>query len=95
MSGVAGAALTTLAAFLLLGLIPLLPFIWNYLNGSPATPYTLSAVLTGLAFFSIGTVKSHFVDQSWLLAGLESLLIGGSAAALTYVVGVLLKGIAA
>ena len=88
------AALTTLAAFLLLGVIPLLPFIWNYLNGSPATPYTLSAVLTGLAFFSIGTVKSRFVDQSWLFAGLESLLIGGSAATLAYLVGVLLKGIA-
>jgi vacuolar iron transporter family protein len=89
------AALATLVAFLLLGLIPLLPFILHYLNGSSVAPYTVSLILTGVAFFVIGTVKSRFVDQHWSMAGIESLFIGGSAAALAYVVGVLLKGLAA
>ena len=39
--------------------------------------------------------KSRFVEQTWILAAMESLLIGGSAAALAYGVGMLLKGIAA
>jgi vacuolar iron transporter family protein len=89
------AALATLVAFLLMGLIPLMPFITHYLSGSPSSPYALSTALTGLAFFLIGTAKSRFVDQSWISAGLESLLVGGSAAALAYLVGALLKGIGA
>ena len=88
-------ALATLLAFLLLGLIPLLPFITHYLNGSPVSPYTLSTFLTGVAFFLIGTAKSRFVEQWWILAGLESLMIGGSAAALAWLVGALLKNIGA
>lgn len=89
------AALATLVAFLLLGFIPLLPFIIHYLNGSSVAPYTISMLLTGVTFFVIGTIKSRFVDQHWSMVGIESLFIGGSAAALAYVVGVLLKGLAA
>lgn len=89
------AAAATLVAFLLLGAIPLLPFIMNYLNGTPSAPYVLSTALTGVAFFLVGTAKSRFVDQSWIMAGIESLLIGGSAAVLAYIVGALLKGIGA
>lgn len=89
------AATATLVAFLLLGAIPLFPFIIHYLNGLPTAPYAISTALTGVAFFLVGTAKSRFVDQSWIMAGLESLLIGGSAAVLAYVVGALLKGIGA
>lgn len=87
------AAAATLVAFLLLGLLPLLPFITQYVNGSPPAPYAVSTILTGVAFFLIGTAKSRFVEQSWILAGLESLLIGGSAAVLAYLVGAMLKGL--
>jgi VIT1/CCC1 family predicted Fe2+/Mn2+ transporter len=80
------AAAATLVAFLL-------PFITQYVNGSPPAPYAVSTILTGVAFFLIGTAKSRFVEQSWILAGLESLLIGGSAAVLAYFVGAMLKGL--
>ncbi len=88
------AALMTFVAFLIVGLIPLLPFVALYVIELPATAYALSAALTGVAFFSIGAVKSRFVAQHWSVAGLESLVIGGSAASLAYLVGVLLKNVA-
>lgn len=89
------AALMTFVAFLAVGLVPLLPFIAQYGFELPATAYTLSTWLTGIAFFAVGTVKSRFVDQHWCVAGLESLAIGGSAALLAYLVGMLLKGVVA
>lgn len=87
------AALMTFAAFLAVGLIPLLPFVTQYCFELPATAYALSTVLTGIAFFAIGAVKSRFVAQHWSVAGLESLAIGGSAASLAYLVGVLLRNV--
>ena len=89
------AALTTLLAFVSVGLIPLSAFIYNL--ASPVKlehPYLASVVLTGVAFFLVGTAKSLFVDESWYRAGAETITIGGSAAALAYLVGMLLGGIA-
>lgn len=89
------AALMTFVAFLVIGLVPLIPFVVQYSVNLPVTAYSLSSWLTAIAFFAIGAVKSRFVDQHWSIAGLESLSIGGSAAALAYLVGMLLKGVAA
>ena len=88
------AAVVTFVAFLLAGLLPLLPFIAFYFDAFSGTPYLPSALLTGVAFFLIGTMKSRFVDQHWGWAGLETLGVGGAAAFLAYVIGILLKGIA-
>jgi VIT1/CCC1 family predicted Fe2+/Mn2+ transporter len=85
------AALTTFVAFCVVGLIPLLTFIYNVLAPQEiANPFFASAVLTAVAFFGVGAAKSLFVDESWQRAGLETLLIGGGAAVLAYAVGVLL-----
>lgn len=89
------AALSTFVAFLVVGLIPLLPFINHYLGlAGGSSPFVWSSVLTGIAFFGVGVAKSKFVEQRWYWSGLETLLIGGSAAVLAYVVGAMLKGIA-
>ena len=88
------AALMTFLAFLVIGLVPLLPFIADYVVLLPASAYTISAVLTAAAFFCVGTIKSRFVEQHWGVAGMEALAIGGSAASLAYLVGMTLKGVA-
>jgi vacuolar iron transporter family protein len=89
------AACTTFVAFLLIGLIPLLPFINESLELFPlSAPFLWSSLLTGAAFLGIGVGKSRFVEQAWYWSGLETLLIGGSAATLAYLAGALLKGLA-
>jgi len=85
----------TLLAFIVIGALPLLAFIYDLGSESGvANPFLLSTIMTGVAFFIVGALKSRFVDESWYRAGLETLGIGGIAAVLAYAVGVLLKGLA-
>jgi vacuolar iron transporter family protein len=89
------AALATFTAFVLLGLIPVLPFLINYFFRNPiSSPFLWSSLSTAGAFFAIGAIKSRFVNKPWYSSGLETLLLGGAAAALAFLVGILLKGIA-
>ncbi len=89
------AAMTTFVAFCLIGLLPLLAFIFGLVVPMETNLlYSISAVMTGVAFFFVGTAKSYFVDQKWYWSGLETLTVGGIAATLAYIVGLLLKGIA-
>ncbi|AVO38990.1 VIT1/CCC1 transporter family protein [Pukyongiella litopenaei] len=78
------AALATFCAFLVAGMIPLLPFLF----GVPAA-FTVSAWMTAAVFFAIGALKSRWSLAPWWRSGAETLLIGGAAAALAYVVGTL------
>lgn len=88
------AAIATFVAFCLIGLIPLLTYLANwFVPGTVARPFLWSSVLTGVAFFLVGTAKARFLAQSLWSAGLETLTIGGIAAVLAYGVGVLLKGL--
>ncbi len=82
------AAASTFAAFLLCGAIPLLPYLLP-----TAARFELSAVMTALVFFLIGSVKSRWSPASWWRSGGETLLIGLGAAALAYVVGFLLRSV--
>ena len=69
-------------------------FVIKTSSGFVTDPFFWSAVLTGVAFFAVGAVKSRFVDQRWFVAGLETLLTGSIAAGLAFGAGFLLKGIA-
>ena len=90
------AALTTFGAFLLIGLLPLIPFLVNLSHeGLLPAPYRLSTLMTGTAFFLVGAVKSRFVDEHWFRAGGMTLLVGGLAAAFAYFLGVALRGLVA
>ena len=86
--------LATFVAFALVGLIPLLPYLSNWLLGERiADPFLWSAALTAVAFTLVGAAKARVIDQGWFKSSLETLLIGGGAAVLAYGAGVLLKGV--
>lgn len=78
------AAMATFVAFLIAGMVPLVPF----LLGLPAA-FTLSIGMTAAAFFAIGALKSRWSLARWWRSGTETLLIGGIAAAIAYAVGTL------
>lgn len=80
------AAATTFLAFLVCGLVPLLPYV---LGGGIAA----STTATAITFFGIGSVKSRWSTTMWWRSGLETLLIGMCAAALAFLVGLGLKSV--
>jgi len=82
-------ALSTFAAFILCGAVPLLPFVSAMENG-----FAWSTGLTGLVFFAIGSAKSRWSLAHWSHSGLETLVIGMTAAGMAYVIGYLLRGLA-
>ena len=82
------AAITTFSAFLVCGVVPLLP----YLLGGRA-PLPLSIVMTGIVFFGIGSLKSRWSMSVWWRSGLSTLAVGVIAAGLAYAVGLLLNRI--
>ena len=84
---IAGAA--TFTAFVVCGLIPLLPFIL-----AASQSFLFSTVLTGSIFFLIGAAKSRWSTASWMSSGLTTFVVGGVAAALAFLAGVILKNVA-
>lgn len=76
------AALATFAAFIGAGAVPLIPLFFTALPLS--TQFTISIVLAGLIFFSIGLIKGVVLGYRILYSGFSTLLTGGLAAALAY-----------
>ncbi|WP_411892044.1 VIT1/CCC1 transporter family protein [Yoonia sp. SDW83-1] len=77
-------AVTTFLAFLVAGIIPLLPFVLGSKNAFP-----FSAGMTMATFFAIGALKSHWSLSPWWRSAFETFLIGGCAAAIAFFVGTL------
>lgn len=83
------AGASTFSAFLVCGLVPLIPFVIGV-----SQPLWISIFLTGCVFFTIGSVKSRWSSASWWRSGFSSLLVGGAAATLAYAVGMALGDLA-
>jgi VIT1/CCC1 family predicted Fe2+/Mn2+ transporter len=89
------AALSTLAAFITIGFLPLLVYVFDLIRaGDVSEPFLWSALLTALAFLVVGGMKARFTDQSWWRSAIETLTVGGLAATLAYGAGALLQGLA-
>ena len=67
--------------------VPLIPFLVS--SGTSAV--VGSAILSGVALFGVGAAMSYLTERPWLLSGLRMLAVGGSAAAVTFLVGELLN----
>lgn len=85
----ARAAFSTFAAFLLVGIVPLLPLFVPGLGWAAA--FAWSCVMTGAAFLGVGMCKGRVLGTSPWRGGLETLAVGGVAAALAYAVGAWLR----
>jgi vacuolar iron transporter family protein len=75
------AAVSSFGAFALGALLPVLP----YLLGATALWPALLLALTGL--FACGALVARVTARSWWYSGLRQLLLGGTAAAVTYGLG--------
>jgi len=84
----ARSAAATFFAFVLCGAVPLLPFLLR-----PENALTVSAIATLVVFFLVGAGKTVWTRKKWWFSGLETLLIGASAALIAYLCGYLLSGI--
>ena len=87
------AGLTTLAAFVLCGFVPLLPFLLGGVEFDAL--FRVSMVLAAAAFFAIGMLKGRALGLPLVRSGVQTLVIGGLAAALAYATGFLLHGLVA
>ena len=81
----------TFGAFLVAGSVPLVP----YLFGVPLERrFTVAVVLTLSALFIVGAMRNYVTRTGFWRSGTEMLLVGAGAAAVSYVVGKLLAGLA-
>lgn len=86
----------TFSSFVVAGSLPLIIYFAGLFTPiPPAIAFPTSIALSGLALFILGTAKVLVTKLNPLRSGIEMLLVGGVAASVAYLVGVLLKGIAA
>lgn len=85
------AGLATFVAFLLAGMVPLAPLFFQGLLTADQT-FAASCVATALTFICIGLIRGHVSGRSPWRSALETLFLGGGAATIAYIVGVLLRG---
>ena len=82
----------TFISFLLVGLIPLISYVFRDFFGFEASQlFWASCIFTALGFIGIGWLKAY-VTQSSIWKGIgQTLLLGGAAASVAYYVGDLLE----
>jgi len=82
-------SVSTFIGFNTIGLIPLIPFMIFMIiridQNSESFVYSTIAVLA--AFFLVGMIKGKMVKKSMMLSGVITLIIGGIAAIVAYLVG--------
>lgn len=87
-------ALATLASFIIAGVLPLLIYVIDLFTEIPINlTFPISLALSSLALFGLGAAKVVITKNNPWRSGLEMMLVGGLAAGVAYVVGMLLKGI--
>ncbi len=84
------AAGSTFSAFLIGGLVPLVPFV-----AGVSRAFLVASIATSLMFVLIGALKSRWSIEPWWRSGLVTLAIGGGAALVAYTIGAWLRALAA
>jgi VIT1/CCC1 family predicted Fe2+/Mn2+ transporter len=79
--------LATFLSFIVMGFIPLLIYVIDFYNPVSGSLFLTSSVLTGSCFVGIGILKANVTHSNVIRSLTETLLLGGTAATLSYFVG--------
>ena len=80
----------TFFAFLIAGVIPLIPYLFPWFGGQQ---FLVSSILAGIMFLVIGGVRTLITGGGFMKGGLEMFLVGGVAATVAYGIGFVVKSI--
>jgi len=81
-------SVTTFFSFVIVGIIPILPFIFTYIfKDSIGNVFAASVILTAICFISIGLLRAYILKKSLLKLSLQTLLVGSVSASIAYIVG--------
>jgi predicted membrane protein (TIGR00267 family) len=72
-------------SFGLAAVVPLFPFAFKALRAMDSLMVSIVATLASL--FGVGAMKTIFSRKNWVRSGLEMMVIGASASAITYMIG--------
>lgn len=75
----------TFFAFLFVGFLPLIPFVFAFNNA-----FVFSMILVSVVLFVVGSIRAESVGKKFFKGGFEMLFVGGIAAFAAYFVGFLL-----
>lgn len=78
----------TFCAFIIAGLIPLLPFMVPGVNNA----FIFSVLLGATSLFGAGALRTTITTVSWFRGGFEVLAIGSIAAFAAYIIGAVVEG---
>ncbi|MDN3668508.1 VIT1/CCC1 transporter family protein [Echinicola jeungdonensis] len=78
---------TTFFSFLLIGFIPLLVYVLDYITSIGQHLFFLSSLMTGAGFIIIGALKTYVTNTNIWKGILETLFLGLIAAVVAYYVG--------
>lgn len=82
----------TFVSFVIVGLVPLIAYLWDYSSEqTEGNLFTISIILTSIAFIGIGWLKSVVTQTRRIKSILETLFLGAAAAVLSYFVGSILE----
>lgn len=86
--------LMTFIAFLIFGLVPLLPYLIDYaFDLEWSNLFMISSISASIAFASIGLMKSKITDSPLISSIIESLMLGLIASGASYFIGRWLESI--
>jgi VIT1/CCC1 family predicted Fe2+/Mn2+ transporter len=81
-------AVVTFVSFLIVGFIPVIPFLFGALPLS--LQFKLSIMITSITFFLIGLIRGFVLQYKVLQSGVLTLFTGGGAASLAFFIGLFL-----
>ncbi|MBT8255313.1 MAG: VIT1/CCC1 transporter family protein [Bacteroidia bacterium] len=77
----------TYFSFILIGLIPLLTYVWDYFNPIDGNLFFIASSLTAIGFIIVGIFKTYVTETKLWKGVLETLALGAIAALVSYYVG--------